>query len=191
MPVKRKRHDDSGMSSRGFQEAEEVLAELDLREGDVLLDAGCADGYFSLPAARMVGAEGRIYAVDSHRRSIDKLRAEAARRHITNLKAVAADLAESLPLEDESVDRCLMCNVFHALVANQEVEKVMGEIYRVLKPGGILCVVDFRVDAWWGPSAEIRVSPEEVAELVAEHGFQKVRGGSLGRDHYVVVLRKT
>jgi len=60
----------------------------------------------------------------------------------------------------------------------------------VLKPDGILAVVDFRKDAEGahGPPLSVRLSPEEVQEVVDKHGFKKERSVHVGPYHYLVVF---
>jgi len=43
------------------------------------MDIGCGDGFFVLPAARLVGEEGKVYGLDIDREVIDRLKEEAAR----------------------------------------------------------------------------------------------------------------
>ena len=47
-----KRHEHSGMSSKGFLDAEMVLKYIGIKEGDRFLDLGCGDGHFSIAASR-------------------------------------------------------------------------------------------------------------------------------------------
>lgn len=43
---------------------EKVLAEIGLKEDDILADIGCGIGYFSIPAAQLIGSKGKVYALD-------------------------------------------------------------------------------------------------------------------------------
>ena len=47
-----------------WQDAPAILSQIGLRPGDTLADIGSGDGYFSIPAARMVGKTGKVYALD-------------------------------------------------------------------------------------------------------------------------------
>ena len=64
--------------------------------------------------------------------------------------------------------------MLHGFVANGEVEAVMGEIGRVLKPEGILGVVDFKKTAGTpGPPMSGRITPEEVISVISLlYGFR-------------------
>ena len=64
---------------RQWQDPEKILQSLGVAPGMVFIDVGCGDGYFALPAARRVGPQGKVYAVDIDAGAIQRLREQAAR----------------------------------------------------------------------------------------------------------------
>ena len=58
---------------RQWQDPEKILPSLGVAPGMVFIDVGCGDGYFALPAARRVGPQGKVYAVDSDAGAIQRL----------------------------------------------------------------------------------------------------------------------
>ena len=64
---------------RLWQDAPAILAQIGLKPGDTLADIGSGDGYFSIPAARMVGQSGKIYALDVSAEAISELKADRLR----------------------------------------------------------------------------------------------------------------
>ncbi len=63
----------------------------------------------------------------------------------------------------------------------------MNEIARVLKPGGRLCIIEFKkVEDGPGPPLSVRLSPEETEEVVAPLGFVKDRVTDVGPFHYLI-----
>lgn len=186
-----KRHEHRGRSSRGILDPEKILMYMDLKTGDKFLDAGCGEGHFSIAASRIVGGEGRIYAVDTDGEAIARLRREMDGLKITNLEAYVADITGELPLADESVDSILLANVLHGLVANGEADMALKELARVSRPGGKLSVVEFKkMETTMGPPLSLRLSAEEVEELMASYGFGKEMVSEAGPYHYQMVLIK-
>jgi precorrin-6B methylase 2 len=49
------------------------IKELGIRAGQVIVDFGCNAGHYTIPAARVVGSEGTVYAIDQEQTAIDQL----------------------------------------------------------------------------------------------------------------------
>ncbi len=47
------------------------------KKGLVILDFGCGSGTYTIPAAKLVGATGRVYAVDINSTALDRLERKA------------------------------------------------------------------------------------------------------------------
>ncbi len=209
----RKKHLHHGRSSRNILDSKNVLTKIGLKKGDILLDAGCGDGYLSIAASKIVGDEGKVYAVDNYEESIAILKKRIQREGIVNIEAIVADITKKIPLKDEIIDICLMVNVMHGFVANNEVEEAMGEIARVIKEGGAFSVVDFKKTEdsvsslistkpklarltqnlklrVIGPPMSIRLSPDEVGKIIAQHGFEVIKNVEIGPYHYAVISIK-
>lgn len=185
------KHCHFGRSGRSLLDPEKVIREIGLKPGDIFLDAGCGEGYFSIVASEVVGDSGKVYAIDINNEAIVNLKKEIDERNITNIKAITGDITKKIPLGNEIIDICLVANVLHGLVINKEVESTLKEISRVMKPNGDLAVVDFKkIDGPSGPPLSIRMSPEEVEKIVSWHGFKKERVVEVGKYHYAVIFSK-
>jgi ubiquinone/menaquinone biosynthesis C-methylase UbiE len=186
------KHSHHGKSSRAILSPVEVLKYTGLKNGDIFLDAGCGDGYISIEASEIVGENGKIYAVDVYPESIETVKEEINNRNLENIEAILADITESIPLDENSVDTVLMANVLHGFVADREVESVMGNIVKVLKPGGVFAVVEFRkVENSTGPPSNVRISSDEVEDILKYHGFIINDTHEIGKYHYIVKGVKT
>lgn len=180
-----------GHSSETLLEPENALKEIGLETGDTFLDAGCGKGSFSIPASEIVGDEGKVYAIDISEEAINFLKAEIKERDIRNIEAFTGDITKKLPLEDEGIDVCLIANILHELVVGKKVKSTLKEIFRVLKPNGILSVVDFKkIDGPPGPPLSIRMSPGEVEEIISKYDFKKKRVAEIGEYHYAIIFVK-
>ncbi len=186
-------HQHHGKSSRDILSAEVILKAADINKGDIFLDAGCGDGYVSIEASDRVGSDGKVFAVDVYPDSIDIVKNEINKRNLKNIEAIVADITQELPLKDNSINLALMSNVLHGFVDGGEVDQVMSNIVKVLKPKGIFVVVEFRkIEGSRGPPFHVRISPEEVSDILQNYGFEVVDSYEIGEYHYMVkgVLKK-
>ena len=185
--IEKHRHVHHSRSSKDILSAMEVLEAVGLEIGDIFLDAGCGDGYISIAASNLVGDQGKIYALDVYPESIETVKKEIEDKKLDNTHAILADISKNIPLDSDSIDIVLMANVLHGFVADEEVEKVMSNIVEVLKPGGVLAVVEFRkLDGIKGPPFNIRISPEEVSIILKDYGFDITDKLEIGQYHYIV-----
>ncbi len=178
-----------GRTPAGMLDPQMLLPAIGLQPGETLLDAGAGEGNQALPAARIAG---RVYAVDVQPERVATLEARAQEQGLTNVQAIAADLAGPIPLPAASIDRGLMTNVLHELTENGVAEGALREMARLLRPGGVLAIVDFRpeLDSRPGPPQAVRVAPGRAAELARPYGFREESRKELGSYHYVLLLRK-
>ena len=167
-----------------------VLEAIGIAQGHVLLDAGSGEGRFAIPASLMVGGEGKVYAADTSEERIEALQQAAQSKGLAQTEAFVADVTERLPVPSGTVDVCLMANVFHELVENGVVRGELGEIKRVLRPEGVLAILDFRTDVGRppGPPLSRRVDPAELERLVAQYGFRQRSTDQVGSYHYLSIL---
>jgi ubiquinone/menaquinone biosynthesis C-methylase UbiE len=119
----------------------DILKEVDIRPGFQVLDFGCGPGGYILPVARLVGAEGKIYALDVNPAAILAVKSLALKHKLANVETILSDGATGLP--DGSVDVVLLYDVLHHL---KNRDTVLEELHRVLKPEGILSVSDHHLE---------------------------------------------
>ena len=187
MTDKKHGHVHHSKSTKDILSADKVLSAAGLKSGDVFLDAGCGDGYISIAASPLVEGEGKVYAIDVYPESIEIVKKDVQKKGIKNLEAIIADLTSEIPLIDDSVDLCVMANVLHGFVENVELDKVLPEIKRVIKLGGIFSVVEFKkIEGLQGPPFEVRLNPQDVENVLIKYGFEVTETVEVGKYHYLV-----
>jgi ubiquinone/menaquinone biosynthesis C-methylase UbiE len=180
-----------GGSSRGMLDAVRVLDSIGLKKGDIVLDAGAGYGYFSFAAAEVVGEQGKVYAVDAVDDVIAALKTQARNSGISNVVPIRADLGVRIPLDDASVDVCLMANVLHDLIEGGEGESALAEVARVLRPLGTFALVEFKkIPDVMGPPMNVRLAPDEAQSLVTGYGFKARQTLEVGPRHYMILFTK-
>ena len=111
-----------------------LLKAAGLKPGLKALEMGCGPGAFTIAAAGIVGKDGFIYALDIHPLAIKRIREKIAKSGIENIKPVLSN-ASNTGLLDQEIDLVFMFGIPHVIGG---LTNVLFEIYRVLKPGGIL-----------------------------------------------------
>ena len=176
--MEHEKHHHGGKSSEQFFKAKDILHELNLNKNQILLDAGCGNGYLSIEASKKVK---KVIAIDLHEESINSLK----NYNIENIEAIKADI-NKLNLNNNSIDVCLLINVLHGLIQNKEDDSIK-ELNRVVKKSGLLCVVEFKKESSMGPSQEIKLDSKQVEEIFP--GFKKVKSVEM-TNHYKLILEK-
>lgn len=125
----------------------------DLRPGERVVDVGSGAGIDSLIAAEMVGPEGEVIGVDMTAEMLAKSRraaAEAGTSHVTFIDGYM----EELPVDDGWADVVISNGVLNL---SPKKPRVMGEMFRVLRPGGRLQIADIMVEKEISPDARQRI----------------------------------
>jgi arsenite methyltransferase len=117
---------------QSFTGAGNPQAFVDAKPGETLLDLGCGAGLDLYLYAQKIGPTGKLYGLDLAQPMLDKARDSLAAVGITNVEWLHA-AADSIPLDDNSVDLVTANGIYNL---SPDKDAVMGEVARVLKPGG-------------------------------------------------------
>ena len=178
------KHEHKGKSSDGFVDKVAVLKALDVKEGQIVLDAGCGNGYMAKELAGLVKSNGKVYAMDADESAIENLKKTAVTDAI---QPIIGDITATTELRDLSLDLIYLSVVMHGFSESQTAGFI-AEVQRLLKPGGILAVLEFKKeDTSHGPPMEIRLSPEEMKGKIP---FTLVKRVAIGEDLYLQLFQK-
>lgn len=117
-----------------FRDPYKLLNAAGLKPGQKVLEVGCGPGFFTIPAAKIVGEEGLIYAIDVNQFAIRRVENKIAKEGLRNVKPSLTN-ASNTGLPDSSIDLAFLFGLRYIAGG---LEDVISEIYRILKPGGVL-----------------------------------------------------
>ena len=89
------------------------LRKIGVKVGQTVLDFGCRVGHYTIPAAKAVGNNGIVYAVDTEQQALTELRQKANAHNLTNIRIIKTSGQTKLPLESKAVDVVLLYDVLH------------------------------------------------------------------------------
>jgi len=119
-----------------FRDPYRVLDAAGIKPGQKVLEVGCGPGFFTIPAARIVGEEGSVLALDLGQAAVEHVQQKITAEGVTNAKVILADAAKT-KLSEQSFDLAFVFG-FARPIGNITV--IWTEIHRLLRPQGILSV---------------------------------------------------
>jgi SAM-dependent methyltransferase len=163
------------LESRGHSEGylgvvQHVMAAVQLRPGEVILDVGCGSGVLGRWLARSTGQANRIIGVDRNRYLLREAAALAMQEGLADIIAFQEGNAEALSFPDNHVDVA----VSYTVLEEGDADRMLAEMIRVTKPGGRVAVMVRAMDIPWVVNVPLR--PELKAKAQIPGGFVGARG---------------
>lgn len=174
----------------------ETLRKLGIESGNTVAEVGCGNGYFALPAARVIEPEP-VYAVELDEEFLDELTHLADQQRIENIEPICGDARSLAGLLPEAVDVVLMANAFHGV---DDTAGLVQQVFDSLRPGGRFVVVNWCDQPREtttiggdprGPPTDLRLTPEETETAILDAGeFALKRHVDLPPYHYALVFER-
>ena len=132
---------------------ETLLRKIGIKEGQHILDFGCGAGNYALPAARIVGKNGLVYALDKNSNVLNDLMNKANSTGMNNIVRLDASQDSRIPLEDECVDVVFLFDVFHGYYFPEKKRRkgLLRDIHRILKTNAILLLCPTHLESYMEP----------------------------------------
>lgn len=172
-----------------FLSPQRIIEQAGIRVGSVVADFGCGQGDFVLGAAKIVGPEGKVCAIDIQDSALSSTRSKGRIEGLLNidLKKANVEVYGSTGLADASQDVVLLTNL---LFQTGKKEDVIKETARVMKQGGMAVFVDWKKGVPLGPSHPLRAEREDVEKLMAKGGFSFHKDIDAGMFHFGMIFIK-
>jgi ubiquinone/menaquinone biosynthesis C-methylase UbiE len=186
----------AGIHANQRQEITRLAELMQWKAGTIVADVGAGDGTYSFQAAEKVGPSGRVYATEIDQEKLKALRAEVAKRKLSNV-IIVEGAVDNTKLPSSCCDAIFLRHVYHHLTQPQEFDR---NLMRSLKPGARLAIIDFPPDPNLEPVEGVPKNrgghgiPEKVmVEELTSAGLQveKVIGDWSKRDYCVIFVRRS
>lgn len=168
-----------------------ILNKISIEERQRAAELGCGNfGFFTFPLARLVGRNGRVYAVDILKSSLVEIKTRALKENLPQIIPVWSNLEvyKGTAIEAGSLDAALLINVLHQSDRRAD---ILRETYRMLKNNGRLLIVDWNnIDSPLGPAPARRLKLEALKAAVSRLGFDIKEEFLAGVYHYGLLLTK-
>lgn len=179
-----------------FLEPERIVKNLGIEKGDYVADFGAGHGYFTIPLAKAVGGDGKVYAIDIQKPVLDIIRSRAKLDHLLNIETVWADLDQpgGSKLKDKFLEFVIIASI---LFQAENKVGLFHEAHRILHEKGRLAVIEWdetqtppAARAGLGPPLAMRIPKEQVKLWAGQAGFSFDREFEAGTHHYGLIFRK-
>jgi SAM-dependent methyltransferase len=148
-----------------------LLPPLKIKPGDHVVDLGAGSGYYTFRLADIVGAKGKVYAVDIQPEMLEIIKKRMTKRGNKNIELIKNTETE-LKLPAGSADLILMVDVYHELSYPYE---MTVEMVKALKPGGRMVFVEFRLEDDNVPIKLVhKMSEKQVLKEMEGHALRHV-----------------
>ncbi|MBI5139960.1 MAG: methyltransferase domain-containing protein [Candidatus Vogelbacteria bacterium] len=173
-----------------FADPKENIKNLDLKEGDIVVDFGTGSGHYAVEAGKRVGDKGIVYAIDVNKASLEHLVAKAKDAGLGNVDVIWADADEigGTKLKDNLADAVILSNV---LFQSENKDNMVKEAGRILKVGGEALIIDWDTALpGLGPTSSQVITVDKVEEIFTKSRFTPFRKFNAGEHHFGLVFKK-
>jgi ubiquinone/menaquinone biosynthesis C-methylase UbiE len=167
----------------------ELAKRLSFKSGDKVLDLGSGkQGYFTFLAARHVGDEGKVWALDKEDVAVSNIDSLSKLYNYGNVKAMKADIEQlsGLPFEQSSIDTILLVNV---LAEIKRQNALLADVRNLLKQKGSLLIMDW-ADNSFPRAPKSLLGKDQVKQWLQDNYYLVTSEWNPGPYHYALLATK-
>jgi len=167
----------------------DILKASAVSPGMDVADIGAGTGLFTRLFSPLVGAQGKVYAVDISRSFIENILRDSRKKGLMNIEGVVNSPTDVM-LNAQSIDLAFTVDTYHHF---EYPKNMLASIHKALRSGGRLIVIDFikqpgKSSGW--VMGHVRANKQKVIEEISSAGFVLKDDKSLLRVNYFLEFRK-
>lgn len=144
-------------------QVDRVMDILKISEGKTVADIGAGSGWFTVRAAKRVGAKGEVFAVEINPDAITYINDRAKRENFTNIQTVLGT-EDDPKLPNNSIDAALILKTYHEIA---QPVKVMEKLRQSLKKDALVGIIDRN-----GNGQDHGIQKEQIVKELKQAGFE-------------------
>ncbi|MDG2382812.1 MAG: methyltransferase domain-containing protein [Pirellulaceae bacterium] len=150
----------------------QMLKNLNVKPGMTVCDMGCGNGFYTLQLAELVGARGKVLAVDIQPEMLRLMQARAAEKNLQNIQSILGTVADP-KLPEGQVDLILCVDVYHEF---SHPEEMLAAMRKSLKPDGAIVLLEFRSEDPRVPIKPLhKMSKKQMLKELSPNGYKLVK----------------
>jgi ubiquinone/menaquinone biosynthesis C-methylase UbiE len=137
-----------------------LLRKIGIKEDQIVLDFGCGSGNYTIPAAKIVGDKGKVYAVDEDGYKLKQLASRINSTGLQNIEIIKTSGELDFGYEGVNFDAVLFYDIFwYFSLKSSKLSKLLKEVYRVLESGALVSIYPEHIET------------EKLRQKIEESGF--------------------
>lgn len=168
-----------------------LIDRIGFEENFKVAELGCGSfGYFVYPIARLVGKNGRVYAVDILKNSLEEIKRKAIQDNLRQIETIWSNLEifKATKIASNSLDVVLLINI---LSQSDKKAEIIREGTRLLKRNGKLVIIEWKSDGTpFGPGPEKRLKIDSMKNASGQLGLILSEEFTAGPHHYGLIFKK-
>jgi ubiquinone/menaquinone biosynthesis C-methylase UbiE len=177
-----------------WEKTSQIVQSLKIKPGQAIADIGSGPGYYTFKFARLVGDQGRVFAIDTLQDHLDYVSQLSKQYDIQNVQPVNNNPGSTIRLDANQVDLAFMCSLYHniyGMAKDKEINSLVASIRKALKPEGTLIIVDNAlVNKSELPYHGPYIAQELIIGQLKHYGFRFVEQHAFIPQRYVLVFKK-
>ena len=178
-------------------EIDKVVEVLKIKEGAVVADVGAGEGSWTVALGQRVGETGQVYSTEISNGLIARIKKKIQEAELTNVTTIKGEITDT-KLPKQCCDAILLRRVYHHLTNPRDMNQ---SLFKSLRPGGLILVIDFEPGAIGAPTRIIPGVPkrrgghgtpkDQLIEEMTMDGFKVVhQADSWSHQDYAILFQR-